>query len=266
MTFDLANMIYVALALYGVGTVLALTSLVLRDRRPQQTALFIMIAGWVAHTIWIGTICARTGHPPLTNLPEAAGFLSWTIFAVEIALYIRYRVHAAAFFVYPLVLLILTVAAVVGEPFAHLNPKLRSSLFTSHLLLTTLGIALLLVGLAFTILQYVQDRALKSKRRGALWEWIPSLDVCRTVSYRSLAIGFSVYTVGLITGSMWAWRTTAELIDLQVKEIGAVVAWILFAVLLQSYISGAFRGKRTIYISGAAFVAIIVAILGIART
>ena len=265
MTFDLANMLYVALVLYALGTLVALTSLVLHDRRPQFPALLIMIGGFVAHTIWIGTICTRTGHPPLTNLSEAAGFLSWTVLAVELALYIRYRVHAAAFFVYPLVLLLLLVPVVLGEPFARLDPALRSSLFTTHIFLTTAGIAGLLIGLAFTILAYLQDRALKSKRRGALWEWIPSLDVCKRVSYRSLAAGFSIYTIGLVTGAMWSWRTSAEIMNLQVKQVGAVVAWILFAALLQMYVSGVFRARRTLYISGAAFLAIVVALLGVAR-
>ena len=263
--FDPADTLYVALVLYAIGTLLALGSLFTRERGPQHAALLVMIPGFVVHTFWIGVICTRTGHPPLTNLPELAAFLSWTIFAVELGLYIRYRVYAAAFFVYPLVLLLLIVPAVLGEPFTHMDPELRSGLFIAHILLTTLGIAGLLIGLSFTMLAFLQDRALKSKQRGALWQWIPSLDVCRSLSYRLLAIGFSVYTLGLIAGVMWSYRTTAGLIELRVKQVGAVVAWILFAALLQSLISGAFRGRRTMYISGAAFVAIIVALLGIAH-
>ena len=41
--------------------------------------------------------------------------MAWMVFAVELGLWIRYRVYAASFFVYPLVLLLLTVSAVVGE-------------------------------------------------------------------------------------------------------------------------------------------------------
>jgi ABC-type uncharacterized transport system permease subunit len=265
VTLASTDTLYVALTLYGLGTLVALASLFTHYKRAQHAALIFMIGGFAAHTFWIGVICTRTGHPPLTNLPEAAAFLAWTIFAVELALYVRYRVHAAAFFVYPLVLILLTISAVIGERFTILDPKLRSTLFTTHILLSTVGIAGLMIGLAFTVLAYTQDRALRSKHRGPLWEWIPSLNVCRTVSYWSLAIGFSVYTIGLIAGVIWSYRTTAELMDLRVKQIGAVVAWLLFAALLQSYISGVFRGKRTMFISGAAFVAIVVALLGIAR-
>src|ERR1700742_2984372 len=90
-------LLHLALALYAVGTLLALASLFSRERRLQQSALAFIIAGFAAHTFWIGSICIRTGHPPLTNLPEAASFMAWTIFAVELLLFLRYRVHAAAF-------------------------------------------------------------------------------------------------------------------------------------------------------------------------
>src|ERR1043166_6782342 len=108
--------LYVALALYAAGTVAALASL-FGGKRLQTAGLVLMLAGFVSHPVWIGTICARTHHPPLTNLPETAAFLSWTIFVVELVLLVRYRVQAASFFVYPLVLMLLTVAAVVHEPF-----------------------------------------------------------------------------------------------------------------------------------------------------
>lgn len=263
MDFRLTDTLYVALACYGLGTLAALLSLFVRSRNLQHTGLGCMVAGFVAHTIWIGTICRATGHPPITNLPEATSFVAWTVFAVELALWIRYRVYAAVFFVYPLVLLLLTVAAVVGESFRVLDPALRSNLFIAHLLLSTVGVACLLIGLAFGLLTLLQDRALKNKTRGRLWEMIPSLDVCRTVSHRALAIGFSIYTVGLVTGVIWSYRTDAGFMELRVKQLGAVAAWILFAILLQSYISNTYRRKRTLFISAGAFVAIVVAMLGI---
>lgn len=263
MSFTPTDTLYIALTCYALGTVAALASLFVHDRRLQHGGLVLMIGGFVAHTIWIGTICARTGHPPITNLPETMSFVAWLVFAVELALWIRYRVYAAAFFVYPLVLLLLTVSAVVGESFSVLDPELRSNVFTAHLLLTTVGVAGLLIGMAFSLLAMLQDRALKNKTRGRLWEWIPSLDVCRSVSYRALSIGFSIYTLGLLAGVVWSYRTTAGFMDVRVKSIGAVIAWMLFGALLQAYVSNTYRRTRTIFISAGAFIAIVVAMLGI---
>jgi ABC-type uncharacterized transport system permease subunit len=255
--------LYLALAIYTLGTLVAFASLFTRDKRLQYTGLGLMIAGFIAHTIWIGTICTATGHPPITNLSEVLSFVAWTVFVVELVLWLRYRVYAAVFFVYPLVLLLLTFSAVVGENFQVLDPELRSNLFTAHLLLTTVGVAALMIGLAFGLLAMLQDRALKRKTRGRLWEWIPSLDVCKNVSYRSLAIGFSIYTMGLLAGSLWSYRTSDTLMNLQVKQIGAVTAWVLFAVILQSFVNNTYRRTRTLFISAGAFVAIVIAILGI---
>ena len=77
--------LYAALLFYTAGTLIALASLFTRERRTQHAALVLMIVGFVCHTTWIGTICARTHHPPLTNLPEAAAFVAWCIFVVELA-------------------------------------------------------------------------------------------------------------------------------------------------------------------------------------
>jgi ABC-type uncharacterized transport system permease subunit len=263
MTLPATDTLYLALACYALGTLAALTSLFVREKRLQHVGLALMIGGFLTHTVWIGTICVRTGHPPITNLPEAASFIAWMVFAVELALWIRYRVYAVVFFVYPLVLLLLTLSAVVGESFTVLDPELRSNIFTTHVLLTTVGVAGLLIGLAFGLLALLQDRALKNKTRGRLWEWIPSLDVCKRVSYRALAIGFSIYTLGLLAGIVWTYRTEGGLVELRAKQIGAITAWMLFGVLLQAHVSNTYRRTRTIFISAGAFVAIVVAIVGI---
>jgi ABC-type uncharacterized transport system permease subunit len=254
--------LYAALAAYAAGTLVALSSLFTHERRLQYAGLVLMIAGFISHTIWIGTICTLTGHPPLTNLPEAVSFVAWMVFAVELVLFFIYRVQAASFFVYPLVLMLLSISAAVHEPFAR-SPLLVSRLFTAHLLFTTIGVAALLIGLAFGVLAVMQDRSLKSKTRGRLWEWIPSLTVCKDVSYRALAIGFSVYTLGLVSGVLWSYKTTAAIIALRTKEVSALVAWLLFAAVLQSYISGTYRTRRTLIAGAGAFVALVVAILGI---
>src|SRR5207237_4970966 len=118
MSVSPTTALYLALGLYAAGTLAAFASLFARIARAQRVALVLMIAGFVAHTVWIGSICVRTHHPPITNLPEAASFLAWCIFAFEMVILLRYRVHAASFFVYPLVLILLTISAVIREPFA----------------------------------------------------------------------------------------------------------------------------------------------------
>jgi ABC-type uncharacterized transport system permease subunit len=255
--------LYTTATLYALGTILVLIGLYGKSARLQHMAMAVMTTGFLAHTVWIGMMCSTTKQPPLGNLPEIASFVAWCVFAVELILFIRYRVHAAAFFVYPLILMLIMITVAVQTPFVPPNPALDSKLFVAHLLLTSTGIAALLIGVAFYMLYQYQERALKSKRQGPLFDWIPSLLVCETVSYRSLAIGFSIYTLGLLAGFLWSYRTTAEVASLGSKEIGAVVAWVFFAALIQSHVSGSYRTQKTLLLSVAAFISILVAIFGI---
>lgn len=257
--------LYLALTLYALGTLTVLASLVFRAHGWQRTATVLMGLGFLAHTVWIGVICTKTGHPPITNLPETTSFIAWTILLVKLVLWARYRVDAASFLIYPLVFLLLGISSVVGERYHALEPALRSNIFILHLLLTTVGIAALLVGVGFTVLYQIQERSLRAKTRGTLWEWIPSLKVCDMVSYRALTIGFALYTVGLVAGILFSARTAAPGWSPGMKEYGAFVAWIFFAALLQSYFAGKYRGRRTLVIAAVAFVSIFVSLLGIAH-
>ena len=256
--------LYLALALYGAGTLTALLSLQLRPAdRLQRAAALVMGLGWLAHTVWIGTICSQTGHPPITNLPESVSFIAWTILGVQLVLWLKYRIEGAAFFIYPLVFLLLSLAAIVHEQFRPLDPELRSNLFIAHLLLSSVGVAALLIGVGFTVLYQMQERAIRSKKRGALWNWVPSLRVCDLVSYRALSIGFAIYTLGILAGVIWSYRSSESVLTPGVKEIGAFVAWLMFAALLQSYIAGSYRTRKTLVIAAVAFVSILVSIFGI---
>ena len=264
MNLDVTDTLYLALTCYGIGTLIAFTSLFTRAQWAQTAGLAAMLTGFAAHTVFIGTICSRTGHPPVTNLAESAALISWTILLIAALFYLRYRVMAASFFLYPLVLLLLLLAALVGEPYTLIDPALRSGVFTAHVLLSALGVAWLLIGLAFTTLGYLQDRALASKSRGRLWDWIPSLDICKRLGNGALSIGFIVYTVGLLSGIAWAYRTAGALSG-GAKQVGAMFAWILFALLLQARMAGVFRQRKLLFVSAGAFLAIVVSILGIAH-
>lgn len=254
--------LYVAIALYGIAAASVLVALVRKIERPPAFAFALALVALVSHTIFIGTICSRTGHPPLTNLPEAATFIAWVVMVVQAVLLFRYKIEAASFFVYPLVVLLLTVAAVITDPLTPLPDEDSSRLFVGHILLATVGVAALLLALAFALLYNMQDRAIKEKRRGVFYDWIPSLKVCDMVSYRALAIGFVIYTLGILTGILWSYQRV-EPSTPGAKEVGAAIAWVFFALLLQSHLSGSFRTRKTIVLAAGAFLSVLVAIFGI---
>lgn len=267
MTFITLNTtLYFAIALYGLGALIVLWALVRREGNPPRIAISLAGFALLSHTVFIGTICSTTGHPPVTNLAETVTFIAWVIMVGELVLLWRYKVQAAAFFVYPVVVLLLVIAAVVREPFSGVPPSRHSGIFIAHILLTTIGVAALLVALAFAMLYFIQERAIKRKRRGAFYDWIPSLRVCDLVSYRVLTSGFGIYTLGLLVGIFWSYELHEGMMTFGAKEIGALVAWVVFAALIQSHITDSFRTKRTVVLAIIAFASILVALFGIRRS
>lgn len=258
--------LYTALALYGAGTLAVLAALWNQKESLQRAGRWLMTAGLIPHTIFIGTICSRTGHPPITNLHEITLFLAWCLLVGKLLLDLRFKVRAASFFVYPLVLILVTISAVIGEQIAPLDPQFRSWLFTSHLLLTTLGLASLLIAIGFNLLYLAQERSLKAKKESAVARWIPSLKACDLVSWRALTAGFSLYTLGILAGVLWGYRSSTTGFSVGTKEIGAIAAWIFFAVILQSYLDGSFRTqKKSFVLVSLAFVSVLVALFGISH-
>lgn len=255
--------LYLTIAIYAAAAGLVFVSLLTRREQLQRFATALIGLGFIGHTIWIGTICSTTKHPPLTNLPEAASFIAWVLIVVELALLFRYKVQAAAFFVYPLVVILLATTAIVSEPFSPPTPEQSSKIFIFHLLLTMVGVAALLIGLAFGALYQMQDRAMKTKKRGALYEWIPNLRVLDMVSYRAMVAGFAIYSAGILAGVLFAYNRHGALTTFGAKETGALVAWVAFAAMLQSHLSGTFRTRKTAGIALVAFLAIVVSIFGI---
>lgn len=261
--FSANTYLYAAMALYGVAAATVLVALIRKAGRPPRFAFLLALVALVSHTIFIGTICSRTGHPPLMNLHEAVTFIAWVVMVVQVVLLFRYKIEAAGFFVYPLVIVLLTVAAVIADPLTPLAPEDQSKLFVGHILLATVGAGALFIALAFALLYYLQDRAIKEKRRGLFYDWVPSLKACDLVSYRALAIGFAIYTLGVLTGILWAFQRHPEPTTTGAKEIGAAIAWVFFALLLHSHVIGTFRTRKTVVLAVGAFLSILVAIFGI---
>ena len=261
------SLLYTATALYGIGSSIAIAGMFARSRKAVQDVAFaVMAIGFVTHTLFIGTVCVRTGHPPLLNLAEVASFIAWTLLLIDVVLYVTKRVDATAIVVYPLAFALLLVAAIAGDPFAPADASHRAPLFTAHVLLSTVGIALLFIGFGFSILATVEHRSLKGRKQGRLWESIPSLAICTWLSDRALATGLVVYTAGVAAGLIWSVRTDAGLRDWGAKQTGAIVAWALFTLVVQSHFTGILRARRTtLALSAVAFVAMVISIFGIAH-
>jgi cytochrome c-type biogenesis protein CcsB len=109
----------------------------------------------------------------------------------------------------------------------------------------------------------VQERLLKSQRVGAITRRLPSLKVLDDLNYRSLAFGFPLLTLGIITGAVWAEYAWGRYWGWDPKETWSLFTWFLYAALLHQRLVVGWRGRKAAIMAIAGFLAILFAFLGV---
>jgi cytochrome c-type biogenesis protein CcsB len=98
----------------------------------------------------------------------------------------------------------------------------------------------------------------------AVWlAGLPSLARLDMLTYRIIAIGLVLLSVGIITGAMWANEAWGAYWSWDPKETAALLSWIIYAGLMHLHTRNAWRGERTAWISILGFASIMFCYLGV---
>lgn len=92
---------------------------------------------------------------------------------------------------------------------------------------------------------------------------LPSLAQLDVMTYRVVAVGLPLLTIGIITGAMWAHEAWGAYWQWDPKETAALFSWITYAIYMHLHTRNAWRGMRSSWVSVAGFVTIIFCYLGV---
>jgi ABC-type transport system involved in cytochrome c biogenesis permease subunit len=170
----------------------------------------------------------------------------------------------------PIALLALIAAQVMGAgaPVKPPSPTdlalLESWRVTVHVVLIVFGNALFAIGAVASGAYLGLEGQLKSHRTSTLFKRLPSLAQTDTIARRAIALGFPIYTGGLLLGVLRAVETDVAgwWADPRVMLAGAV--WAVFGAYLHlQYRHGAARTAARVALVG---VVLVIALAIIART
>ena len=245
----LTGYLSIALVAYVVGIFLAGLGTFTRIEMTRTGAPILFFVAWLAH---LGAVVQRgreTGRFPLSDLGEYLLFLGLAVITLHLLLWIRWRVHVVGIVLPP-------VAAAAGFGAMALLTSSATQVgarprgwFLFHTTVSTLGMATLVVALAMSLIYLFQDRALKSRRTLRLLERLPSLDRCDHIGFQSLATGFVLLSVGIVTGFVVNEAVHGQLWLLGVKQYLALLAWVVFAGVLSARVKLGFRGRKSAYLT-----------------
>lgn len=218
-------------AAYLLAGVLAGGSLALSNKALARASVVALGAGALLHGYGFSILHTADPTPPLTDAPTALSFMAWVGTVAFLALLARFRLRGLIVMVGPLAFL--TVFYV-----SHREPQIAAaeigagSLPHAHVLLASAGLALLgLAGMAGG-LYLTEHRRLKRKRTLIDFTLWPSLEALDRVNALTLAIGFPLLTLGVVTGAMWVQSMHGRPFTGASHETWSLVAWAIYGVLV----------------------------------
>ncbi|MHB8111336.1 MAG: cytochrome c biogenesis protein CcsA [Syntrophorhabdaceae bacterium] len=204
---------------------------------------------------WIESYRLGIGHVPLSNYYESLIFFSWSISLFLILMKKRSWYPVITFAANGISLLIMSYASLspgVERGIQPLIPALQSNWLHIHVITCFLGYAAFVVSFICGGLYYFGSK-------GA----IPARESLEDINYRSIIIGFSMLTSGILTGAVWAHYAWGSYWSWDPKETWSLITWIIYALILHMRYTGGLKGKSIAALSILGFASVIMTYFGV---
>jgi len=231
---------------------------------------FFSGAGWTAGLIGLalhsGALIQRTlasGHAPFTNMYESLSFLAWSCLLAYLVMDRLFNLPKAGFFLLIIVLafMLLANSPLMPKDIKPLMPALQSVWLWLHVSITLLGEAFFAVAFITSILYLF---ASSSRKKAPSDKARASADKLDRVSYRAIAVGFPLFTLGgLVLGMVWAHKAWGAYWSWDPKEVWSLVTWFVYALYLHTRLVMGWRGRRSAVIAVLGFLAALFTYFGV---
>lgn len=246
-------------ALYTVSATLSFVHLSKGVARMGRAAAFALAAAIVAHTGFLIGDYFTTGRPLLGDIHQTLAILSLLTAIGFLASMRNRRLRTLGAFVTPIILLIF-LGAGLKLSVGSVPRQVESFLLPLHIGVNVLGIVAFALAFAVAAAYLIQERLLRARKISGVFQRLPALDVLDSMGLRLVTIGFPLFTLGVITGSVWSARMGG--LSFSTGQGFAVLAWACFAVVLIARLASGWRGRRAAIGTMLGFLCAMAALLG----
>ncbi len=234
------------------------------QRNPlQQIGCGLLLTGVIFQSVVIVWSFAQSGHMPVNNLHETLALVAWALVGAFLALHVKLRVKVLGIYVAPLAAFILFIASQFPREPMQPQGLLKGFWLVVHIVTIFLGDAGFALACGVGILYLIQERNIKSKNRGFFFKRLPSLDLLDSTGYACVVIGFTMLTIGLVTGMVFAKNVWGRFWSWDPKEVWSAITWIFYAALMHERLAVGWRGRRAAIMAIVGFVVLLFTFLGV---
>ncbi len=215
-----------------------------------------MAGGLLFQTLGLIVRTLELKHLPLANMYEYITVFIWFA-GIGYFIVIRLIKNALVGALCGMVIFMLMVAASLlpKEGSTQLLPALQSYWLQIHVTLAAASEAIFAIGFASSILYFIKGACAK---KGKLYSRIPNQEVLDMITYRAIAIGYPLFTVGaLFAGAIWAQQAWGSFWSWDPKETCSLVVWIIYSLYLHARLVRGVRGALPHILSIGGFIAAI---------
>jgi cytochrome c-type biogenesis protein CcsB len=194
---------------------------------------------------------------------ESLSFLAWSSILAYLIIERKYHIQkAGAYFL----LIVIALIALASSPLmpkdaTPLVPALQSYWLWLHVSVTLLGEAFFAVAFVISIMYL---RAVAREKREDVSKPALTAEKLDSTSYRCIAIGFPLFTLGgIVFGMVWAFKAWGSYWSWDPKEVWSLITWFVFALYLHTRIVMGWKGRRSAFIAIIGFLAALFTYFGV---
>ena len=217
------TIVLIAIATYLIATALLLRAVLGgRTARGWQPLAMLAVLGHAATHV----LSWHAGNGPDMHFFAALSLVGLGMALLTVLVAARERMASLGVVVFPIAAISLLAYALWGHrPAPALDWRLQLHAWCALLAYATLAIAALLA-----IMLWLQERALRRHQRPGWLRALPPLTELETLLFRTIAVGFSLLTLTLLTGVLFVENFFAQ--NLVQKTVLSVLSWLAFGALL----------------------------------
>jgi ABC-type uncharacterized transport system permease subunit len=249
-------------SLYLLASLAAVAGLGLRVPAAQRAGTALLGLGAALHAAAFWQLHTLTPTPSLTELPLAASLMAWLAAVSFLALLTRVRGLALSALVAPAAFLGAFAGAIWLRVRTGSAEELHPMLAHLHVVLASAGFALLGVAGAAGALYLAHHRAIKAKRAYAR-SALPSLEALERANAAALALGFTLLSLGVLTGVLWVLESEGRLWPGGVHANATLAAWALYAAIAVARFGLHESARRAALQSALGFALLLVTVVGL---
>jgi cytochrome c-type biogenesis protein CcsB len=271
-----------AVVLYVLAAAIFIAYWFFRNRATVLGGVAFSAAGLTCQVVSLGVRWVYSGHVPWNDLYGSLSVVA--VFAI--ALFLVFGARFNIWYAGPIVLAVtdalLAYARYWNKGLEPLVPSLKNNYWIYyHVPVVLASYAAFLIGFATSVLYLLKKRdedrvrleagrsvgaAVADAARPRWLSWIdlvPASTVLEIITYRVIAVGEILLTVGIILGSLWAHDAWGSYWQNDPKELAALTCWIWYAAYLHLHTRPSFRGPRLAWMAIAGFGAVLFCYFGV---